>query len=258
VLVFANGTVLRSVTGGMSESSWSTSWDFPWATMTQPIVSTPFNPTRPTDADVVAVGAGELVFVSEDFAASWPQSLAISLPAGSGSVFALAFSSRTRLFIGTTLGQVFRADRSAGDWSLARLDNAAAGALGLVGLISDIAIDWGDSSLASVYVAFGGIGDRRRVWRFDGTRWQVCSGLDGANGLLDVEHNALVVDRSAPQNVYVAADIGVWHSSDRGANWIPLQNGLPDAPVYDLQIHPTQRLLRAATYGRGVYEIALD
>jgi hypothetical protein len=37
-----------------------------------------------------------------------------------------------------------------------------------------------------------------------------------------------------------------------------MQNGLPDAPAFDLQIHPTQRLLRAATYGRGLYEIALD
>ena len=34
-------------------------------------------------------------------------------------------------------------------------------------------------------------------------------------------------------------------------------SGLPDAPVYDLQIHPTQRLLRAATHGRGIYELAL-
>jgi hypothetical protein len=39
--------------------------------------------------------------------------------------------------------------------------------------------------------------------------------------------------------------------------WEPLENGLPDSPVYDLQIHPTQRLLRAATHGRGVYEIPL-
>jgi hypothetical protein len=32
---------------------------------------------------------------------------------------------------------------------------------------------------------------------------------------------------------------------------------LPDAPVFDLQMHATQRLLRAATHGRGVYELAL-
>jgi hypothetical protein len=258
VLVFANGTVLRSASGGASHGAWDTAWDFPWATMTQPIVSPPFDPDRPADADVVAVGAGELVFVSEDFAASWPEALAFELPPGSGSVFALAFASATRLFIGTTQGRVFRADRSAGGWTLGRLDDAAAGPLGLVGLIADVAVDWTDASLASAYVAFGGLGDRRRVWHWDGTRWAVRSGLDGATGLLDIEHNALVVDRAAPDHVYAAADIGVWHSPDRGQTWAPLQNGLPDAPVFDLQIHPTQRLLRAATHGRGVYEISLD
>ena len=108
-----------------------------------------------------------------------------------------------------------------------------------------------------MYVAFGGMGDRRRVWWFDGTRWEVRSGAAGGNGLLDVEHNALAVDRAAPNNVYAGADIGVWHSRRRRRDLAPLQNGLPDAPVFDLQIHPTQRLLRAATHGRGVYELAL-
>ena len=75
--------------------------------------------------------------------------------------------------------------------------------------------------------------------------------------LLDVEHNALAVDRASPNNIYVGADIGVWHSADGGRNWELFQNGLPDAPVFDLQFHPTQRLLRLATYGRGIFEIAV-
>ena len=95
------------------------------------------------------------------------------------------------------------------------------------------------------------------MWRFDGTRWQARSGTD-TRGLLDVEHNALAVDRVVPNSIYVGADIGVWHSTDGGMTWDPLENGLPDAPVFDPQIYPTQRLLRAATHGRGVYEFALD
>src|SRR5207253_664714 len=137
-----------------------------------------------------------------------------------------------------------------GAWSVTRLDNVAAGPLGLTGLISDVAVDWADQTLASVYVAFGGRGDQRRVWRFDGTRWEARSGPANGNHLLDVEHNALVVDREAPANLYVGSDIGVWHSSDHGLNWEPLQNGLPDAPVFDLHIQPTQRFLLADTYGR--------
>ena len=46
--------------------------------------------------------------------------------------------------------------------------------------------------------------------------------------------------------------------ADGGQAWEPLPNGLPDAPVFDLQIHPTRRLLRASTHGRGLYEYPLD
>jgi photosystem II stability/assembly factor-like uncharacterized protein len=257
VLIYMNGVVYRSTSGGTSHAGWSPVWDFGWATMTQPIVGLPFDPANPADAKLVAVGAGQLVFVSKDFAGTWPMQFAIPGGGAAGAVFALAFASRTRLFAGTTRGQVYRADLSGGNWLLTRLDTAVAGPLGVEGLISDIAVDPGDPSLQSVYVAFGGMGDQRRVWRFDGTRWQVRSGTGGGNTLLNVEHNALAVDRTAPNNVYVGADIGVWHTSDGGLNWRPLENGLPDAPVFDLQLHSSQRLLRAATHGRGVYEISL-
>lgn len=254
VLAYANGRVLRSTTGGTSHAGWMPVWAFGWATMTQPLVTVPYTPSTPASADIVAIGAGSLVYLSSDFAASWPQ--LIALPDGSGDAFALAFVSPNRLFIGTTVGQVFRADRSGNGWAATRIDNVVAGPIGVSGLITDVAIDWADAGGQSVYVAFGGMGDRRRVWRFDGMRWQARSGT-GATGLLDVEHNAIAVDRTAPNNIYVGADIGLWHSADAGLTWQPLENGLPDAPVFDVQIHPTQRLLRAATHGRGVFEIAL-
>jgi hypothetical protein len=260
VLSFVNGQVYRSASGGATHQSWELFWKFPWATMTQPIVGVPFNPATPADANIVAVGAGTMVFVSDDFAKSWPKDGQLSLPGGNaaGSAFALAFASANRFYVGTTAGRVFRADRKNQKWTLTRLDTVVAGALGVRGLITDVAIDWSDASLASIYICFGGMGDRRRVWRFDGSRWEARSGPAGGETLLDVEHNAIVVDRASAQNLYVGADIGVWHSADQGASWRPLQNGLPDAPVFDLQIHPTRRLLRAATYGRGVYELALS
>lgn len=258
VLSFVNGRVYRSENGGASHDGWEEAWRITWATMTQPIVGLPPNPDAPAEANIVAVGAANSVYVSRDFTRSWNTDDVITLPGvtSSENVFAIAFASPSRLFIGTTRGGVFRADWNGATWTVARLNNAPAGPLGLVGLVTDVAVDWSDLSLGSVYLTFGGLGDRRRVWHFDGTRWASRSGSPGQD-LLDVEHNALVVDRTAPGNLYAGADIGVWHSPDGGATWAPLQNGLPDAPVFDLQIHATQRLLRAATHGRGVYELAL-
>jgi hypothetical protein len=257
VLVYANGTVYRSSDGGKTGDGWSPVWNFGWATMTQPVVTPRYNPASPGDADLVAVGAGLDIYVSHDFAGTWPDKFTLPGDDSTGAAYALAFASPTRLYIGTSAGQVFRADSLAGAWQVSRVDDVGTGPLGLSGLIADVAVDWSDPTLASVYVCFGGMGDARRVWRFDGTRWQDRSGSGGANRLLDIEHNALAVDPAHANSVYVGTDIGVWFSSNGGLDWSPVENGLPDAPVFDLQIHPTQRLLRAALHGRGVYELAL-
>ena len=225
VLIYQNGAVLRSTTGGTTEDGWTPVWSFGWFTMTQPIVAAPYEPDKPSNADVVAIGAGPSVYVSTDFASTWPANGQIQLPDGAsgGDVFALAFASADRLFAATTVGQVFRADRASEGWTITRLDNVAGAPLGLTGLIDDIAVDWSDSSLSSVFVAFGGRGDPRRVWRFDGTGWEARSGTPGQSQLLDVEHNVIVVDRKAPTNVYAGADIGVWHSPELpgriGSRW---------------------------------------
>jgi hypothetical protein len=257
VLVFANGTVYRATDGGQGHDSWQET-EFDWAMMTEPIVGPPYDPQDPEAGRLVALGAGKQVWLSSDFGASWKGADAVQLDI-SGGLFALTFASPRRLYAGTTDGEVLRLDRTASGWKATRLHDASAGPLPLQGIVSDIAVDWSEDSGRAIYVAFGGMGDYRHVWRFDGTRWQARSGPAGnRDNLLDVEHNALAVDRAAPANVYAGADIGVWHSADSGLTWRPLSNGLPDAPVFDLQVHPTRRLLRASTHGRGLYELRLD
>jgi hypothetical protein len=58
--------------------------------------------------------------------------------------------------------------------------------------------------------------------------------------------------------LFAGADIGIWHSTDGGSSWSPYADGLPEAGVSHLKLHASRRLLRAATYGRGVYERAID
>jgi hypothetical protein len=258
VLAFQNGNVLRATDGGQDHASFSvsaTAEQYGWSTMTEPVVSAPYNPARPVDAKVVALGSGQRVYISKDFGKTWPTSVALG---SKGSAFSLAFASPTKLYVGTTAGEVLRLDAAGSNWTVTRIDNVAAGPLPLTGLVSDVAVDSSDATGAQVYLAFGGSGDYRHVWHFNGSRWEARSGVAGSGrDLLDVEHNALIVDRQAPQNIYVGADIGVWHSADKGVTWEPLPNGLPDAPVFDLQIHATRRLLRASTHGRGLYEFPL-
>jgi hypothetical protein len=77
------------------------------------------------------------------------------------------------------------------------------------------------------------------------------------NGIPSVPINAFAIDPLNSNNLYAGTDIGVYFSSDAGASWTPFGTGLPRVAVFDLQIQPSSRLLRAATHGRGIWETAL-
>jgi hypothetical protein len=259
VLLFANGNVFRATDGGLDYGSWTqvTPPGATWQLMAEPLVGAPPNPANPAEAGIVALGVGQRIYISSNFGTSWPDQPA--LPGGSGSAFSMQFASATRLYVGTTTGRVFRLDDAgATGWTVTRIDTAPGGALPLAGIVSDIAVDRSDPTRSSLYISFGGVGDFRHVWRFDGTAWAARSGTAGSGTeLLDVEHTSIQYD-GLTGRVYAGADIGVWESADGGGTWAPLQSGLPDAPVFDLQIHPTARLLRASLHGRGIFEWKLD
>lgn len=264
VIVYANGSIVRATDGGQDYPSFTTNITpagAQWFVMTQPVVEAPINPASPVDAETIAYTAAdaqgnEQVYVSTTFGNAWT-----TLPGAIlGLVFAMAFASPTVLYVGTTAGSVYRYTFAGGVWTQTRIDNVAAGALGVVGLITEIAVDLADASGQSIYVTIGGTGDWRHVWHFDGMVWTARSGpaAGAATSLLDVEHNAIAVDPASTATLYAGADIGVWRSTDGGANWAPFELGLPDAAVFDLQVHQASRRLRAALYGRGVYEYKLD
>ena len=172
------------------------------------------------------------------------------------NILSLAFASATRLYAGTMGGHVYRFDKSGASWTRTRIDAAPL----LVGPVTDIAVDLGDATGNSIYVTLGGTGDYRHVWRYNGATWQQRSGpsAGSATSLLDVQHNAIVVDPANTNHLYVGADIGIWRSTNGGTNWSAFSEGLPDASVLDLRLHDARRILFAATHGRGVFERTID
>lgn len=73
---------------------------------------------------------------------------------------------------------------------------------------------------------------------------------------LDVPFGALALDGDdTPTTLYVGTDLGVLRSVDRGTTWTVLDDlHFPRAPVTDLVLGRGSSVLRAATYGRGVFE----
>ncbi|MDP9343872.1 MAG: hypothetical protein M3Q23_17635 [Actinomycetota bacterium] len=259
---YVGGSVNRATDGGTRYNYAPVSVPIPAgdsALFYAPIAGTPPSGTA-AEAERVAFGS-QRPWISDTFGGGWA-----SIPAGNATddlgtmIRSLVFASNTKLYAGTMGGRVYRFDQGAGGWTRTRLDNlGGANALGVVGPITSIAVDASDPTGNSIYVSLGGFGDWRHVWRFDGTQWQQRSGPAAGNpaSLLDVQHSAIVCDPNNPGTVFAGADIGIWRSTDSGGNWSPFSSGLPDAGVLDLSLLNPRRLLRASTYGRGVYEYDL-
>ncbi len=70
----------------------------------------------------------------------------------------------------------------------------------------------------------------------------------------DAPGDFLHVVREDPHNrdlLFVGSSLGVYASIDRGKTWTKFMANMPSVPVYDLQIHPRDRELIAATHGRS-------
>ncbi len=80
---------------------------------------------------------------------------------------------------------------------------------------------------------------------------------DLTNNLPDVEATDLVVDPDIPNTLYVATTMGVYWSNNGGLVWSALGAGLPNSPVTSLVLHQASRTLRAATHGRGVWDLSI-
>jgi photosystem II stability/assembly factor-like uncharacterized protein len=70
--------------------------------------------------------------------------------------------------------------------------------------------------------------------------------------------NSVVLDPADPTHIYVGGEQGVFRSVDEGATWQSWSDNLPKVEVRRLMIHDKSRLIRAATFGRGVWERPLS
>jgi hypothetical protein len=80
---------------------------------------------------------------------------------------------------------------------------------------------------------------------------------DISSNLPNVPANDIVINPDVANTIYVAAETGVFISTNGGSSWSPLGTGLPRVPVYSLKLLRPARILRAATWGRSAWDLAL-
>ncbi|MEU6254620.1 hypothetical protein [Streptomyces sp. NPDC047043] len=200
--------------------------------------------TSATNGSTVALGGAKL-YVSRDNAANWTS---LAFP-NAATASAMYIPTADHILVGTTDGRLYRTTWSGTAWSaLNALTAPRTGAW-----ISDIHADPADTNrLWVTHTSVGG----GRVWQSTdgGSHWTDRS----TTGLPGLPLNAVEVDPRNRARIWVAADLGVYQSTDEGASWQQFGTGLPNAFVGDIVLHPHARVLRAGTRNRGVWEVPVD
>lgn len=199
----------------------SSDWGTTWVTL--PTGTNPYTPANPSAAQDVLDGQ---------------------------AVTAIAIASATRIYV-ATFRQVWRLDLAGTAWTRTAVTVAG---LPAGRYITDLAVD--DAAGGSFYVSLG-LAGFNHLWYFDGTSW-TAAGPPATT--LDVPCAAVSVDPANTTIVFLGSDVGCWRGAKAGATWTwaPFSQGLPECAITDLEVHARARLLRAATHGRGAWEILLD
>ncbi len=85
-----------------------------------------------------------------------------------------------------------------------------------------------------------------------GVTWTNISG-----SLPNVPVNCIAYENGPLDALYIGTDIGVFYRNNDIGDWIPFTNGLPTVRIMDLEINNTYNLIRAGTYGRGLWSSSL-
>jgi len=119
-----------------------------------------------------------------------------------------------------------------------------------------VAVDPGDAKLA--YLGVQGFGPGH-LFRTDnsGHSWHDVTPFVVASGKpvqIDTPVNSVLIDPAFPSDVYIATDVGVFVTGDRGNTWQPYGAALPRTAVLELKMSVDRKIL-AATHGRGAWAI---
>ncbi|HWF45126.1 MAG TPA: T9SS type A sorting domain-containing protein [Candidatus Kapabacteria bacterium] len=109
------------------------------------------------------------------------------------------------------------------------------------------------SSKSTFYASCSGYGAGHVFKTIDnGASW-----TDISTTLPDVPVNSLAIDPANATALYIGTDVGVFFSPNDGGEWIPYGQGLPNVAVVYLDIQKQNRILRAGTHGRSIWQVPL-
>lgn len=236
------GDLYRTTTGGTPSNIADPSEDGAWVT---PYV------LHPTTNTTMYYATSSRIYRSTNITNTTPTWTSISSVLGSASdpltVLAVAPSNGTTILTANGAG-AWKGTASGTTWTFTSLSSS-----GLPAGVTSFAFHPTDVNTA--WATIGGFTAGSKVYKTTngGTSWTNISG-----SLVNVPANCVAVHPSTPTDVYIGTDLGIFYSADGGTTWEAYDTGLPNVIVTDLDIHVSAGKIRAATYGRGLWESPLN
>lgn len=188
----------------------------------------------PQDSKIIYIGYYN-IYKSIDRGRNWEK--ASNYTGGLINAIAVAPSNNKTIYMSKTSSLNVTYD-GGDNWE--NLHNAA-------GYITSIEVDPEDDK--HLWISISGYSDGKKVYEFKDNEW-----INVSSGLPNVPVNSVIYQKNSDGNMYAGTDIGVFYKDNKTNDWQPFNDGLPNVVVNELEIHYESGKLRAATYGRGLWE----
>ncbi|MBS1514022.1 MAG: T9SS type A sorting domain-containing protein [Bacteroidetes bacterium] len=237
---YVNGSIQRSANSGASFSEITPSGS------TGGLFYNPYEMAS-GNSQFIVFGRADVWYTASARTAStssgWTQIATTSIVGGSISGIGIGNGTApTRIYIGTNNGKILSTSNTGANWV------SATG----YPYISDFAVDKTNDAIC--YASCAGTLANQHVFKTTngGATWTSITG-----NLPNVAANSIILRNTSPRSLFVGTDLGVYVSFNEGSSWALLSTGMPSVPVFDLKYRETNKILLAATHGRGCYKIDL-
>lgn len=119
--------------------------------------------------------------------------------------------------------------------------------------ITSITVD--PTNTMQVWITCGGYTSSKKIYYSanSGATWS-----NWSSGLPNTVVNTSLFEAGSNDKIYIGTDAGVFVRDSANPTWTLVGTGLPNTAVTDLEIFYPTSMLRAGTYGRGIWETNVD
>lgn len=195
---------------------------------------------HPTDHNTLFMGFDD-VYKTTDGGINWT-TISQYLTGGINLQSLAIAQSNSNYLYAATGDQIYRTTNGGSSW-----DYITSGLPG--NYITYITIS--SSNPLKIWITLSGYTNGQKVYASTngGNTW-----TNYSTGLPNLPANCITYEDNTNDALYVGTDVGVYYRNAGMTQWMQFSTGLPNVIVDELEIQYATRKLRAATYGRGLWE----